>query len=104
MKKKITKFSKSLGEKMYQIYRVGLHIVYLLFAMVIAAFLHAPLLTRITIMGLVPLNLVSFLKHGMDACLDFVSISVLIFLITMSMYYAEKIFINLVHNFNFFFS
>ena len=89
---------------MYQIYRVGLHIVYLLFAMVIAAFLHAPLLTRITIMGLVPLNLVSFLKHGMDACLDFVSISVLIFLITISMYYAEKIFINLVYNFNFFFS
>lgn len=89
---------------MYQIYRAGLHIVYLLFAMVIAAFLHAPLLTRITIMGLVPLNLASFLKHGMDACLDFVSISVLIFLITMSMYFIKKIFINLVHNFNFFFS
>lgn len=79
---------------MHRIYRVGLHIIYLLFAMVIAAFLHAPLLTRITIMGIVPLNLLSFLKHGMDACLDFVSMSVLIFLITMSMYYAEKIYIN----------
>ncbi|CAD1471821.1 unnamed protein product, partial [Heterotrigona itama] len=79
----LTSYIGDTGEQMYQIYRVGLHIVYLLFAMVIAAFLHAPLLTRITIMGLVPLNLVSFLKHGMDACLDFVSISVLIFLITM---------------------
>ncbi|XP_043507040.1 protein brambleberry-like isoform X1 [Frieseomelitta varia] len=79
----LTSYIGDTGEKMYQMYRVGLHIVYLLFAMVIAAFLHAPLLTRITIMGLVPLNLVSFLKHGMDACLDFVSISVLIFLITM---------------------
>ncbi|KAK1123505.1 hypothetical protein K0M31_008210 [Melipona bicolor] len=79
----LTSYIGDTGEQMYQIYRVGLHIVYLLFAMVIAAFLHAPLLTRITIMGLVPLNLMSFLKHGMDACLDFVSISVLIFLITM---------------------
>lgn len=82
---------------MHRIYRVGLHIIYLLFAMVIAAFLHAPLLTRITIMGIVPLNLLSFLKHGMDACLDFISMSVLIFLITMSMYHVEKICINLLN-------
>lgn len=76
---------------MHRIYRVGLHIIYLLFAMVIAAFLHAPLLIRITIMGIVPLNLLSFLKHGMDACLDFVSMSVLIFLITISMYHVENV-------------
>lgn len=76
---------------MHRIYRVGLHIIYLLFAMVIAAFLHAPLLTRITIMGIVPLNLLSFLKHGMDACLDFVSMSILIFLITISMYHVENV-------------
>lgn len=82
---------------MHQAYRISLHIVYLLFAMVIAAFLHAPLLTRVTILGLVPLNLVSFLKHGMDACLDFVSMSVLIFLITMSMYYTRKIFIESIY-------
>lgn len=72
---------------MHRIYRIGLHIVYLLFAMVIAAFLNAPLLTRIIIIGIVPLNLISYLKHGMDACLDFISISALIFLITLSMYY-----------------
>lgn len=82
---------------MHRIYRISLHIVYLLSAMIIAAFLHAPLLTRVTILGLVPLNLVSFLKHGMDACLDFVSMSVLIFLITMSMYYTKKIFIELIY-------
>lgn len=82
---------------MHRVYRISLHIVYLLFAMVIAAFLHAPLLTRVTILGLVPLNLVSFLKHGMDACLDFVSMSVLIFLITMSMYYTRKIFIESIY-------
>ncbi|PBC33274.1 hypothetical protein APICC_01297 [Apis cerana cerana] len=79
----LTKYIGDSGEQMHRIYRVGLHIIYLLFAMVIAAFLHAPFLTRITIMGIVPLNLLSFLKHGMDACLDFVSMSVLIFLITM---------------------
>ncbi|XP_003249531.1 protein brambleberry [Apis mellifera] len=79
----LTKYIGDSGEQMHRIYRVGLHIIYLLFAMVIAAFLHAPLLTRITIMGIVPLNLLSFLKHGMDACLDFVSMSVLIFLITI---------------------
>ncbi|XP_003403108.2 protein brambleberry isoform X1 [Bombus terrestris] len=79
----LTNYIGDTGEQMHRIYRISLHIIYLLFAMIIAAFLHAPLLTRITILGLVPLNLVSFLKHGMDACLDFVSMSVLIFLITM---------------------
>ncbi|CAL7942179.1 unnamed protein product [Xylocopa violacea] len=79
----LTNYIGDTGEQMYRMYRIGLHVVYLLTAMVIAAFLHAPLLTRITILGIVPLNLVSYLKHGMDACLDFVSISVLIFLITM---------------------
>ncbi|XP_071874114.1 protein brambleberry [Bombus fervidus] len=79
----LTNYIGDTGEQMHRIYHISLHIVYLLFAMIIAAFLHAPLLTRVTVLGLVPLNLVSFLKHGMDACLDFVSMSVLIFLITM---------------------
>ncbi|XP_017791205.1 PREDICTED: protein brambleberry-like [Habropoda laboriosa] len=79
----ITNYIGDTGEQMYRMYRIGFHIVYLLFAMVIAAFLHAPLLTRVTILGLVPLNLVSYLKHGMDACLDFTSMTVLIFFITI---------------------
>ncbi|XP_017887042.1 uncharacterized protein LOC108629130, partial [Ceratina calcarata] len=79
----LTNYIGDTGEQMHRIYRIGLHVVYLLCCMVIAAFLHAPLLTRITIMGLVPMNLVSYLKHGMDACLDFPSITVLIILITM---------------------
>ncbi|XP_078043072.1 protein brambleberry [Augochlora pura] len=78
----LTNYIGDTGEQMHKMYRTGLHVVYLLCAMVIAAFLHAPLLTRITIMGLVPLNLASYLKHGMDACLDFTSMTVLIFLIT----------------------
>nr|XP_033321462.1 protein brambleberry-like [Megalopta genalis]XP_033321471.1 protein brambleberry-like [Megalopta genalis] len=78
----LTNYIGDTGEHMHKMYRTGLHVVYLLCAMVIAAFLHAPLLTRITIMGLVPLNLASYLKHGMDACLDFTSMTVLIFLIT----------------------
>ncbi|XP_076652172.1 protein brambleberry [Halictus rubicundus] len=78
----LTNYVGDTGEQMQKMYRTGLHVVYLLCAMVIAAFLHAPLLTRITIMGLVPLNLASYLKHGMDACLDFTSMTVLIFLIT----------------------
>ncbi|CAK9826864.1 Protein brambleberry [Anthophora retusa] len=79
----ITSYIGDTGEQMYRMYRIGFHVVYLLFAMVIAAFLNAPLLTRVTILGLVPLNLVSYLKHGMDACLDFTSMTVLIFFITM---------------------
>ncbi|XP_076300013.1 protein brambleberry [Lasioglossum baleicum] len=78
----LTNYVGDTGEQMQKMYRTGLHVVYLLCAMVIAAFLHAPLLTRITILGLVPLNLASYLKHGMDACLDFTSMTVLIFLIT----------------------
>ncbi|XP_031830089.2 protein brambleberry isoform X1 [Nomia melanderi] len=78
----LTNYIGDTGEQMHRMYRTSLHVVYLLCAMVIAAFLHAPLLTRVTIMGLVPLNLVSYLKHGMDACLDFTSMTVLIFLIT----------------------
>ncbi|XP_012135755.1 protein brambleberry [Megachile rotundata] len=78
----LTNYIGDTGDQMHRMYRAGLHIVYLLLAMVTASFLHAPLLTRITIMGLVPLNLLSYLKHGMDACLDFTSLTALIFLIT----------------------
>ena len=78
----LTSYIGDTGEQMQRMYRIGLHIVYLLLAMVVAAFVHAPLLTRITILGLVPLNLVTYLKHGMEACLDFTSMTALILLIT----------------------
>jgi len=73
-----------LGEQMQRLYRTFLHAIFLLAAMIIAAFLQAPFITRATIMGVVPMNLVSYLKHGMEASLDFTSITVLIFLITAS--------------------
>ncbi|XP_014613458.1 PREDICTED: protein brambleberry-like [Polistes canadensis] len=70
------------GEQLQRVYRTVLHIVYLLIAMITAAFLNAPFWTRAAIMGIVPLNLYSYLKHGLEACLDFISITVLILLIT----------------------
>lgn len=54
--------------------------------MIVAAFLHAPFLTRATIIGIVPVNLGTYLKHGVDACLNLTSMTVLIFLITGSEY------------------
>ena len=78
----LTDYIGDTGEQMHKMYRTGLHIVYLLCAMIVAAFLQAPLLTRITVLGIVPLNLASYLKHGMEACLDFTSLTALIFLIT----------------------
>lgn len=72
------------GNNLEKIYRITLHIIYLLLAMVVAAFLQAPFLTRTSILGIVPLNLASYLKQGSSACLDFVSISILILLITGS--------------------
>jgi len=64
--------------------------MYILVAMIVAAFLQAPFLTRATIMGIVPANLSTYLKHGMEASLDFISMTVLIFLITASEYYTSK--------------
>ncbi|XP_018355868.1 PREDICTED: protein brambleberry-like [Trachymyrmex septentrionalis] len=78
----ITDYIGDTGEQMQRAYRIFLHIMYLLVAMIIAAFLQAPFLTRATIMGVIPANLVTYLKQGMEACLDFTSITVLIFLIT----------------------
>ena len=52
--------------------------------MLVAAFLHAPFLTRSAILGVVPLNLATYLKHGMNASLDFISLTALILVITMS--------------------
>lgn len=78
----ITDYIGDTGEQMQRAYRIFLHIVYILVAMIVAAFLQAPFLTRATIMGVVPANLVTYLKHGMEASLDFMSITVLIFLIT----------------------
>nr|XP_050855634.1 protein brambleberry-like isoform X3 [Vespula vulgaris] len=71
------------GERLQRVYRTVLHILYLLIAMITAAFLNAPFWTRAAIMGIIPLNLCSYLKHGLEACLDFPSITALIFLITM---------------------
>ncbi|XP_018049621.1 PREDICTED: protein brambleberry-like [Atta colombica] len=78
----ITDYIGDTGEQMQRAYRIFLHVIYLLVAMIIAAFLQAPFLTRATIMGIIPANLVTYLKQGMEACLDFTSITVLIFLIT----------------------
>ncbi|KAI4498882.1 hypothetical protein M0802_006057 [Mischocyttarus mexicanus] len=70
------------GEQLQKVYRTVLHIIYLLTAMITAAFLNAPFWTRAAIMGIVPLNLCCYLKHGLEASLDFISITALIFLIT----------------------
>ncbi|XP_012536413.1 protein brambleberry [Monomorium pharaonis] len=78
----ITEYIGDTGEQMQKAYRIFLHIMYLLVAMIIAAFLQTPFLTRATIMGVVPANLFTYLKHGMEASLDFTSVTVLIFLIT----------------------
>ena len=72
------------GEQFNKVYRTMLHVVYLIGAMIVASFLQAPFVTRATIIGLVPINLMTFLKHGMDSCLDFTSITTLIFFITGS--------------------
>lgn len=77
-------FLYALGASIDKVYRIILHVVYLLGAMIVAAFLHAPFLTRSAILGVVPLNLASYLKHGLSACLDFVSLSALLILITAS--------------------
>ncbi|XP_015180889.1 PREDICTED: protein brambleberry-like [Polistes dominula] len=78
----ITGYIGDTGEQLQRIYRTVLHIAYLFTAMITAAFLNAPFWTRAAIMGIVPLNLCSYLKHGLEACLDFVSITALILLIT----------------------
>jgi hypothetical protein len=52
--------------------------------MIIAAFLQAPLLTRTAILGIVPVNLISYLKHGLHASIDFISLTFLLLLITAS--------------------
>lgn len=79
-----------LGEQVQKLYRTFLHIVYILVAMIVAAFLQAPFLTRATIIGLIPVNLITYLKHGLEASLDFTSMTVLIFLITGSKYYMNS--------------
>ncbi|XP_044007737.1 protein brambleberry-like [Aphidius gifuensis] len=78
----IANYIGNTGEQFEKIHRICMHIVYLLAAMIVASFLNAPTLTRVTILGLIPMNLVAFLKHGMKTCLDFTSITVLILLIT----------------------
>ncbi|KAL7302784.1 hypothetical protein TKK_0004825 [Trichogramma kaykai] len=87
----IKQYIGSTGEHLEKIYRITLHVIYLLGAMVVAAFLHAPFLTRTAIMGIIPLNLASYLKHGLTACLDFYSLTVLIILITTMHYIMNAI-------------
>ncbi|XP_071555163.1 protein brambleberry-like [Temnothorax nylanderi] len=69
-------------EEMQRAYHTFSHIVYILVAMIVAAFFQAPFFTRGTIMLVVPANLCIYLKYGMEASLDFTSMTVLIFLIT----------------------
>ncbi|KAL6433450.1 hypothetical protein ACFW04_006529 [Cataglyphis niger] len=83
----IADYIDNTGEQVQKIYRIVSHVVYILVAMIIAAFLQAPFLTRASILGIVPVNLVTYLKHGMEASLDFTSMTVLIFLIT-AMYFV----------------
>ncbi|EFN77904.1 hypothetical protein EAI_00587 [Harpegnathos saltator] len=78
----ITDYIGDTGEQVQRVYRTVLHVIYILVAMIVASFLQAPFLTRATIMGIVPVNLITYLKHGMEASLDFTSMTVLIFLIT----------------------
>ncbi|KAL0099872.1 hypothetical protein PUN28_019950 [Cardiocondyla obscurior] len=78
----ITNYIGNTGEQIQRAYRTFLHVVYIMAAMIVAAFLHAPFLTRAFIMGVVPANLLTYLKHGMEASLDFTSMTMLIFLIT----------------------
>ncbi|XP_032668557.1 protein brambleberry-like [Odontomachus brunneus] len=78
----ITDYIGDTGEQVQKVYRTVLHVIYILVAMIVASFLQAPFLTRATIMGIVPVNLITYLKHGMETTLDFTSITVLIFLIT----------------------
>ncbi|XP_063983985.1 protein brambleberry-like isoform X2 [Diachasmimorpha longicaudata] len=82
----ITEHIGNTGEHLQRMYRISLHVIYLVGAMIVAAFLNAPFLTRATIMGFIPLNLITYLKHGMNACLDFTSITILIFFITAMHY------------------
>lgn len=80
----VNSFFSFSGENLEKVYRIALHVVYLLGAMIVAAFLHAPFLTRSAILGAVPLNLATYLKHGLNASLDFISLTALIVLITAS--------------------
>ncbi|CAL1682172.1 unnamed protein product [Lasius platythorax] len=83
----ITDYIGDTGEQVQRMYRIVSHVVYILVAMIIASFLQAPFLTRASILGIVPVNLITYLKHGMEASLDFTSMTVLIFLIT-AMYFV----------------
>ncbi|XP_012257796.2 protein brambleberry-like isoform X2 [Athalia rosae] len=82
----ITNYIGDTGDQFERIYHTVLHVMYLLIAMVVASFLQAPFLTRLTILGILPLNLFSYLTEGAKASLDFCSITMLIVLITAMHY------------------
>ncbi|XP_023245910.1 protein brambleberry-like isoform X2 [Copidosoma floridanum] len=87
----ITEYIGNTGENLEKAYRSILHVVYLFGAMVFASFLQAPFITRSAILGVVPLNLLSYLKHGLSASLDFISLTVLIIIITAMHYVMNGI-------------
>ncbi|XP_076180261.1 uncharacterized protein LOC143153202 [Ptiloglossa arizonensis] len=77
----LTSYIGDTGEEMRRMYSIGLHIIYLMGAMIVTTFLHAPLLPRIIIMGIVSLNLALYLKHGIEVSLSFTTMTALIFFI-----------------------
>ncbi|XP_011499330.1 PREDICTED: protein brambleberry-like [Ceratosolen solmsi marchali] len=78
----ITEYIGTAGENVDKIYRISLHVVYLFATMIIATFLQAPFLTRTAILGLIPINFISYLKHGLSASIDFISLTFLLLFIT----------------------
>ena len=52
------------------------HVMYFLLASLCVTFLHTPMLSRVILLLLVPLNAISHIKHGV--CLDFSSLTILI--------------------------
>ncbi|XP_034944424.1 protein brambleberry-like [Chelonus insularis] len=70
---------------------ISFHIFYLLGAMIIAAFLNLPFFVRLLIVILIPLNTMILLKDGMEADLDFTSITLLLFLSTIGYYIFNNI-------------
>ncbi|GLG94206.1 Uncharacterized protein GBIM_01465 [Gryllus bimaculatus] len=64
------------------IYTVFMHIVYLLLGMIAIAYVHAPAFTRMCLLIIVPLNLSVLYHHGDNTALDFISMSMIILLLS----------------------
>ena len=59
------------------------HFIFMTFGMIIASFLSLPVITRISMIVIIPLNLLSYLKSGEDASLDYTSLVTILLMITM---------------------